>query len=180
MTYCSLGLIFGLAGKVLWLAGTQRWLALALGLILLAGLVASRRKSIVAGKIALSIDRLKRPLAKALGRPSLVSTGFVGVLNGLLPCGLVYVACAAAATTGTPLGALTYMAAFGAGTLPMMLGIGLSGRLIPFPLRLKLQRAVPVAIFLVAVLLILRSFNLGVPGLIAHFEGHPAQCCVPP
>lgn len=178
VTYCTLGLIFGLAGKVLWLAGAQRWLALALGLILLAGLLASRRKSIVAGKAALLIDRLKRPLSRFLKSPSLLSPGLVGLVNGLLPCGLVYVACAAASATGNPFGALAYMTAFGAGTLPIMLGIGLSGRLIPFPVRLKLQRAVPVAVCLVAALLILRGLNIGLPGLLHLYHAHsPAQCC---
>src|SRR5437016_11916477 len=41
ITYCLLGLVFGLLGRTLVLAGVQRWVCLALGLALLAGLLSS-------------------------------------------------------------------------------------------------------------------------------------------
>lgn len=179
LTYCALGLLLGLVGKTLWLAGAQRWLSLALGLALIIGLFASKLRLKFTGRAATLVERLKRPLASALRRPSFTSAVVVGLLNGLLPCGLVYVACAAATATFSPLRAVAYMAVFGTGTLPIMLCIGLSGRLIPFSLRLKLQRAVPVTVFLLASLLVLRSLNVGLPGLVSSLSTHSApQCCV--
>ena len=66
-------------------------------------------------------------------------------------------------TSPTPVDPRARMAAFGAGTFPMMLAISLSGKLVPFSLRLKLQKAIPVSVFILATLLILRGLSLGIP-----------------
>jgi len=93
----------------------------------------------------------------------------------LLPCGLVYVACAGAVATGAMRSGLVYMALFGLGTAPMLLAIGLSGKLMPFSLRLKLQRAIPVSVFLLGSILILRGMSLGIPYLSPDLSA--AACC---
>jgi len=87
------------------------------------------------------------------------------VLSGFLPCGLVYVACAAATTTAGVTQAATYMAVFGLGTVPILFVMSTSGRLFPAGLRLKMRKAVPVAVVLLASLLILRGMALGIPYL---------------
>ena len=74
----------------------------------------------------------------------------LGMLNGLLPCGLVYVAMAGAVSRGSLLNGIAYMAMFGLGTLPTMLGISLSGKLFPLSFRLKLRSAIPVGVCLLA------------------------------
>ena len=102
-------------------------------------------------------------MAVLLRRRSFNSLLVLGLLNGLLPCGLVYVACAGATATGDLFKGAFYMLAFGAGTVPMMLAISLSGNLVPISLRLKLLKAVPVAVFVLATLLILRGMSLGIP-----------------
>src|SRR5215471_896062 len=43
LTYCMLGVVFGLVGKTLLLAGLQRWLSISLGIVLLAGLATARK-----------------------------------------------------------------------------------------------------------------------------------------
>src|SRR3974390_3272430 len=43
VTYCTLGVVFGLLGKTLLLAGIQRWVSIGLGVALLAGLLTSQR-----------------------------------------------------------------------------------------------------------------------------------------
>lgn len=105
----------------------------------------------------------------------------MGLLNGLLPCGLVYVACAGATATGHPWSGARYMLVFGAGTVPLMLAISLSGRLVPSALRLKLRQAVPICILLVAALLILRGLSLGIPYLSPDLSSGPggSSCCPP-
>jgi len=154
--------VFGALGKTLFLAGIQRWVSIALGLALIAGLFASRKLALWQ-PVTLSVQQLKRAMSALLRRRSLASLATLGLLNGLLPCGLVYVAGAGATTTGGVLAGVTYMAAFGAGTVPMMLAISLSGRLIPIPIRLKLLKAIPVSVFLLGALLILRGMALGIP-----------------
>jgi sulfite exporter TauE/SafE len=115
-------------------------------------------------------------MAFFLRQRSLVSLGLLGLLNGLLPCGLVYVACAGAATTDGMLAGMGYMAAFGIGTVPLMLGIGLSGKLMPLSLRLQLRKAIPVSVFLLAALLILRGMSLGIPYVSPDLSAG-ASCC---
>jgi uncharacterized protein len=162
VTYCALGLVFGLIGRTLLLAGVQRWVSIALGLILLAGLFGSRKMALWRPITGL-VEQLKSGMSALLQRRSLPALAVLGLLNGLLPCGLVYVACAGATATGGLFSGAQYMLFFGLGTAPMMFAIGLSGRLIPFSLRWKLRKAIPVSVFLLAALLILRGMSLGIP-----------------
>jgi sulfite exporter TauE/SafE len=97
------------------------------------------------------------------------------MLNGLLPCGLVYVAAAGATSTGSLAGGALYMALFGAGTLPMMLVLTLSGKLVSPSFRLRLARVVPVSIFLLATLLIFRGLALGIPYVSPNIAA--GSCC---
>ena len=105
------------------------------------------------------------------------SLALLGLLNGLLPCGLVYVAMAGAVARGTLREGMLYMAVFGLGTLPTMLGISLSGKLFPLPLRLKLRRAIPFGVCLLAGLLILRGMALGIPYVSPDLSSGTPSCC---
>jgi hypothetical protein len=176
VTYCLLGIVFGLAGWTFLLAGLQRWVSIALGVALLLGLLASRRLALWR-PVTSAVNQLKSGMSVLLRRRSFAALGALGLLNGLLPCGLVYVACAGAAVTGGVFAGARYMAAFGAGTVPMMLAISLSGKLVPASLRLKLVKTIPVCVFLLGTLLILRGMSLGIPYLSPDMSGSGASCC---
>jgi len=176
LTYALLGVFAGFAGRSFFLAGLQRWLAIALGVGLLLGFL-------VSPKIALSapVNRLVLPLKSAMAvqlqRRDLFSLLVLGMLNGLLPCGLVYVALAHAMTRSNVFAAVAHMFVFGLGTLPMMLAVGLSGRMFPPAVRLKLRAMIPAGIILLAALLILRGLGLGIPFVSpAVLSGN---CCAP-
>ena len=177
-TYCVLGLVLGLCGKTLFLAGMQQWVSLGLGLALILGLVTSKKLALWTPLSAI-LHWLKASMSAWFHRRSLVALGMLGLFNGLLPCGLVYVAGAGAMATGDILAGAQYMAIFGLGTVPMMFALGMFGSLIPTALRLKLRTAVPVAVFLLAALLILRGMALDIPFLSPLLIGnlhHPASC----
>src|ERR1035437_751084 len=176
ITYCLLGIVFGLMGLTFLLAGLQRWVSIALGVALLLGLFASRRLARW-NPVTSAVNQLKSRMSVLLRRRSFAALAILGLLNGLLPCGLVYVACAGAAATGGVFAGARYMAAFGAGTVPMMLVISLSGKLVPPSLRLKLVKAIPVCVFLLGTLLILRGMSLGIPYLSPDLSGTGASCC---
>ena len=176
VTYCLLGLVFGLVGYTFLMAGLQRWVSIALGVALLAGLFASRRLAL-ARPVTSAVNQLKSSMSSLLRRRSLAGLAVLGLLNGLLPCGLVYVACAGAAATGGTLAGAAYMTAFGVGTVPMMLVISLSGKLVPTSLRLKLVKTVPVCVFLLGTVLIVRGMSLGIPYLSPDLSGTGASCC---
>ncbi len=161
-TYSLLGLLFGWLGQSLAVVGIQRWVSLAAGILILAGLGLSTR-SMAGTAMTQAVTGLKSAFRTLLQRRTVMSLGLLGLLNGLLPCGLVYAACAGAAAVGGWLEGVEYMALFGLGTLPMMLGISLSGRALPVAWRLRLQQMVPFSVAAVGVLLILRGLALGIP-----------------
>ncbi len=176
ITYCLLGTVFGLVGKSFLLIGLQRWVSIGLGVLLLAGLISSRKLSLWRPLTAL-VSTVTSQISSRLRRRSAASLLQLGLLNGLLPCGLVYVACAGAAATGGLLSGTGYMAAFGLGTVPMLLSISLSGSLVPLAFRAHLRKAIPVAVFCVAALLILRGMSLGIPYLSPDLSTAGPACC---
>jgi len=182
VTYATLGLLFGLFGQMLGLAGFQRWVSIAAGVAILLSLLALPLRNATT-LIARPVNTLKIALGKLLKARSLPAQFSFGALNGLLPCGLVYVACAAAAATGDALAGVQYMALFGLGTVPMMLGLGLAGRMLHLQFQLRLQKLVPVSLGIMAGLLILRGLGLGIPYLSPQLNSaSPAEssCCHSP
>lgn len=177
-TYCLLGMVFGLAGRTLLLAGVQQWVSVMLGVLLLVGLVVSPR-FLEFPWIVRRVGSLKRVMAGFLRTRTLPSLVVLGGLNGLLPCGLVYAACAGAAAAGGWLEGALFMLTFGLGTLPVMLAISLSGRLLPAALRLRLRHLMPISVGVLGCLLILRGLSLGIPYLSPDLAGG-AGCCAGP
>jgi sulfite exporter TauE/SafE len=176
--YGLLGAVFGLIGGTFALAGLQRWISLGAGATILIGLLVSSRYAVNTSLAKLSAW-VRSGFASIVQRRTLGSTMALGSLNGLLPCGLVYVACTVAVTRSGLLAGVEYMVAFGLGTVPMMLGIGLLGKKLQFTLRLRFQKLIPVCLFLVGALLIVRGLSLGIPYaspiLDAH-DGHVHAC----
>jgi sulfite exporter TauE/SafE len=87
----------------------------------------------------------------------------IGVLNGLLPCGLIYMAIAGAIATADPVRSAFFMASFGLGTLPVMWSVSFFGNHIGIGLRQKIRGAYPVMLAMMACLLIVRGMGLGIP-----------------
>jgi sulfite exporter TauE/SafE len=178
VTYVLMGALFGLLGQGFALAGLQRWVSLALGLLILLGLLASPRLA-KALPVTRFVGWLKASLGSLFQKRALTSLFGIGLLNGLLPCGLVYIACAGATATGSLLSGVDYMLAFGLGTVPMMLAISLVGTKLQFVLRLRLQRLIPVSLAIVGALLLLRGMALGIPYVSPKLPAQPADasCC---
>ena len=178
VTYMAMGAVFGLLGQGLALAGLQRWLSVVLGVIILAGLFSSRRFG-GALPVTRAVQWLKAALGRQFQRRELASLFIVGMLNGLLPCGLVYIACAGAAAMGSLMSGVDYMMAFGLGTVPMLLTISLVGTKLQFVLRLRLQRLIPVSLAIIGALLLLRGMALGIPYVSPKPPAEPAaaRCC---
>lgn len=163
-TYMLLGGLFGTLGGVVAWAGYQRVLCVLIGLLILLSPLVPRIRWF--GRVITHWVGVLRGLFQEAWRShSRLSMLGLGLVNGLLPCGLVYAACAGAATVGTPLEGALYMLAFGLGTLPMMLGIGLSSTWLRQVPRIWYRRLVPVGLVLMGSLLILRGAGLGIPYL---------------
>ena len=129
-TYATLGAGAGLVGHGLRLAGVQQSLSIASGvLILLLVAVPERYSSRVGHLLGLNtpLGWVKTTLGRLFQQASWPALYATGLLNGLLPCGLVYLALAGALSAPGVAGAAAYMACFGLGTLPLMFRFGAGG-----------------------------------------------------
>jgi sulfite exporter TauE/SafE len=168
ITYAVMGAIFGLLGRGLVMSGFQQWISVIMGAIMILSVITPSlyKNRFKAEKGLFSfVGKVKLSLGKLFTQRSYGSLFLIGLLNGLLPCGLVYVAIAAAIATGSSAGGALFMFIFGLGTLPMMLSISLIGNLITLELRKKITRLIPYAIVFIGVLFILRGLSLGIPFL---------------
>lgn len=180
-TYALLGLLFH-SFKLFFHPRWQQYISVGLGsILLLAGIL-----SFFTGKYRLRLPWLqsvKSLSARMIGRPGLLPLFFSGVLNGMLPCGLVYMALSLAVTATNPASAMLCMYAFGAGTLPMLLLITLLGRKLAILHHPFLRKQVPVLLLAFGGLFLLRGMNLGIPYLSPKVveSGHNihSSCCHP-
>lgn len=89
----------------------------------------------------------------------------MGAANGLLPCGMVYIAIGGAMATGTIVNAMVFMFVFGLGTLPALFSLAFWGTRLSWQNRQAMRKLVPYIVGLTAILLIIRGLNLNIPYL---------------
>ena len=185
LSYTSMGLIFGSLGNLIIAAKWQNSLSIGLGMIILLYLLIPKKYFLqrspyghfsTGATLAKPFMLLRQELGKLFQSKKLSSLLFIGVLNGFLPCGLVYLALTSSIISASPVNGGMFMLFFGLGTFPMMFATVLMGNYLNQSLRQKIHKAVPALLFFMAVLLILRAMNLGIPfispetGAAHHYE----------
>lgn len=182
-TYMLLGVIVGFIGKGFAVAGIQQKISIAIGISILLSLLLPNtllKHLRPNNAIYRCVTFLKGRLSDLFKSKSYFSLFSIGVLNGLLPCGFVYIALAGA-TINSSIGiSILYMALFGLGTIPLMASISYLPHLISVSARTIMRKALPVLTFLFAVLFIVRGLNLGIPYLSPEFnnaEPMQVKCC---
>jgi sulfite exporter TauE/SafE len=163
-TYVVLGQIFGLLGStlgvVLAIRDFQGILELFAGAIMmlmgldLAGLLSAGGSDSFPG-----ISSFKKLVHNMFNRVNRKNIFVLGMVMGLIPCGLVYAAGAKAAATQSMVGGMLSMLAFGLGTFPAMVITGLAVHLISAKLRRILYRVAAFMVFLLGVLTVLRGID---------------------
>lgn len=182
VTYGLLGLIFGLVGAGLKLSGIQQWVSIACGVVMilsviLPGVIKLPKST---NKVSTSIyTTLKKKIGDSLNRKRLGNLLIIGILNGFLPCGLVYVAISRAVTSNTISDSVLFMVFFGLGTLPLMFAVAYFANIIKSRFLHQLRKAIPVFIIILGILFILRGMNLGIPFISPEFkeETKEVKCC---
>lgn len=174
ITYALLGLIIGTLGKGLFLAGLQTQVSIGLGILLL--IIALFSINVEAGLLRIPAFAklngwVKQRLSALLRHHNRASLLFIGMLNGLLPCGLVYMAVVGAVATGHALEGMAYMSLFGLGTIPLMMATALAGQFINLRLRNRLRKLIPVFLVAFAVLFIARGLQFQIPDDFRFWEG---------
>lgn len=166
LTYATLGGLFGLLGKAFFTAGLQRGISIGVGIFFLLSVIIPiiTKQGFFLEKWGYQfIGRFKGVFASQFKKRNGFSLLVIGVINGLLPCGMVYLGLAAAVSTGNWADGFLFMVFFGLGTLPLMYAASVVGDLLSLNVRSKMRKAVPYLIGVMGVLFILRGMNLGIP-----------------
>ncbi len=165
-TYVGLGVLGALLAGLLVGGVGLRWLSA--GLLLFAALF-------MLGYAVPGLKRLTGAGVGGEGRWSRSLAGWVrplfaapfgwrgwllGVALGFIPCGLLYAAVAAASSYGEPLTAAFGMAAFWAGTVPTLFGVGLVGHMAARRWRGSVLRYAPLLLVLNAGVLTWMAWRL--------------------
>lgn len=165
-TYAFLGFIIGVIGKGLNLFGFQQQLSIAIGLLMIL-VVALPKKFLsnfnITKPIYGVVGRLKNAIGAQLKHKKPITFFTLGFLNGLLPCGLVYMAAFAALTTENAWQGSLYMVLFGIGTIPLMTSATYFGNFIKDKAKQRILKAIPVFVVIIGVLFVLRGLGLGIP-----------------
>ena len=165
LTYGIMGALFGMLGQGLALMGFQQKISVIMGSLMIISVLfpALFRNQYSMEKSWISlVGKLKKTIGKMFSIRSYQSLFFIGMLNGLLPCGLVYMALAGAIGTGSATLGTLYMLLFGLGTIPMLLGISLAGNLLSLTVRKRINKLIPILVVVVGIFFILRGLSLGI------------------
>jgi sulfite exporter TauE/SafE len=166
LTYGLIGLCIGFIGIGISMKGWQQILSITTGvaLILIAifHFLGTKNSSVL--KIQ---QKLLAPLINQMGywlhKPG--GSFMTGVLNGILPCGMVYMALATALNTGSALNGARFMVLFGLGTLPLLMVTAIAGNFIKSKIPFRLSAWLPFLFFIMGSWFILRGANLDIPFL---------------
>ncbi len=174
ITYAVMGLLIGIIGQGFSLAGYQQTLSIIVGAAMLLIVVFTKYKHFdlpLSGAISKLWIFSKNKLTPLFKSESLGAPFLIGLINGLLPCGLVYAALFAAVAMGGMLESSLYMFVFGLGTTPLLIALAVFGNFLSPAIRARFNKAVPYFLALVAVLIILRGLNLGIPYVSPKMDG---------
>ena len=166
ITYATMGALLGFVGAGFSFIGWQQNLSIAVGVVMLIIVLFTKYKHFdlpMNGAFEKLWIYSKRQLSPLFKSKSVFAPLFIGLINGLLPCGLVYAALLAAVAMGGVWESALYMALFGLGTVPLLIGVAVFGNWLTPKWRTRFNRSVPYFVGVLAILLILRGLNLGIP-----------------
>jgi sulfite exporter TauE/SafE len=180
LTYAVLGALLGLFGFGLKLAGLQQTVSIVAGIIVIGSVLFSAYFVRLAPSSFFSIGANR--MGQLFKQKTYKALLGIGLLNGLLPCGFVYIALVGSLATQSVGEGFLFMLAFGLGTVPMMFGISMVGQFLTQPFRSRINKLVPVFAVLIGCLFIVRGLNLGIPYISPKVSANQStvqECCKP-
>lgn len=177
ISYSLLGLLIGLIGKQLWLAGLQQGISILSGILIMVAVLpqiikSKKPHSYIPNRFTLAVNKL---IGKALRNRA--GHLYLGLLNGFLPCGFVYLGLATAINTSSAYQSALFMFVFGLGTTPLMLLAMLGVNFSKPAFRQKINRLLPYVTLCLGVWFVLRGLNLDIPYLSPKIVGNEAVIC---
>lgn len=162
--YTLMGGIAGWLGSTFSIVANQKLLSVIIGIILivftLLQLSSTYNKKLSSFQFKL-INPISKLMGKLFGLP--LWEFFAGILNGIIPCGMVYLALATAINSASVVNGLQFMFLFGLGTLPLLMMISLGGVYLKKYIRFNTKKLIPWFMLSMGILLLLRSAELGIP-----------------
>ena len=166
VTYAFLGASLGIVGEGFNVAGIQQYLTVGVGVLLIVMALFSFGGKDFASKIPFLskfLLSIKINLGKYLQKPGYSSRFITGILNGFLPCGMVYMALTTSLAAGGVWQGAAFMALFGLGTFPFMFAVVFFGNMMNTAFRIKVLKIIPVMMIILGGLFVLRGLELGIP-----------------
>lgn len=163
-TYMILGVLAGLIGWRISVASWQQVFSIAMGVVILLFLISTFIFKKIEGWVWVN-QKITKLILWSMRRHSFSGMYVMGAANGLLPCGMVYIAIGGAMATGTIVNAMVFMFVFGLGTLPALFSLAFWGTRLSWQNRQAMRKLVPYIVGLTAILLIIRGLNLNIPYL---------------
>ncbi|MBY0486815.1 MAG: sulfite exporter TauE/SafE family protein [Flavobacteriaceae bacterium] len=181
--YATLGLVFGILGKGFYMAGIQQSISIMVGIFMITIAVVPERifmKYNFSKPVYKVISNVKSSLGNQFKRKSPDALFTIGLLNGFLPCGLVYAALFGAIAMQNVTLSVTYMLLYGLGTIPMMSAVVYISNILSKPIRSKMQKMIPIVTVIIGTLFILRGLGLDIayisPSNLSLFVQANANC----
>lgn len=160
LSYAVLGSLAAAIGTAFQVTGLQNILSITLGcLLIITGLagVSNIRIPLLTPALQKFTTYLKKAFGVFLQKKTNTAVITLGFLNGLLPCGLTYLALTYCITLPAITDGFIFMLTFGIATLPVMLGLTSILQVLVKRFRLNMQRITTVTIIALGVLLITRN-----------------------
>lgn len=170
VTYSGLGGLIGFLGFSLALAGIQQWISISMGVLIVVMAFTYKRSERIVAQSGLfgAVGKLRNVLGKYLKRGGTSAFFITGLLNGFLPCGMVYLALIASLAMQSPLYGAAYMFFFGMGTIPMLISVMVTQHMMAASVRNKLTKGMPYFAMFIGILFIVRGMGLGIHYLSPH------------
>lgn len=166
LVYGFLGIALGLIGKSFSIALSQQSISIFAGSIMLifalipSAISGNSAFSRYMGTLYYSIFNYAKPLWQS---NSMYGQSILGMVNGLLPCGFVYMALAGSLAMGSIIGSALWMILFGMGTSVSLLLAGYITSILPVHIQKNIKKAMPIATITIAILFIMRGLSFGIP-----------------
>lgn len=166
IAYGIIGLLFSLLGRSFYLFGLQQQISILTGVVMILFIIYPKLGSnfqTLIKPLTILVVKLKSALGNQLKKKQKRVFILLGLLNGFLPCGLVYIAVFGALVMPSVIYGTSYMIFFGLGTVPLMVATTFLGNFTSNYIKSKFQKVIPYIVVVIGVLFIIRGLGLDIP-----------------
>jgi uncharacterized protein len=166
--YVLLGGLMGVGSEVADLAGLAQVVSITAGVLMVLSVVLhqfTNHRGIGSALLQHVTNAFRSTLTDRIKNPSVSSHAILGMLNGLLPCGLLVAALFGSLASGGLANAMLFMWFFGLGTLPMLFIVQFAAAMVPEKLITRSRQVIPIIALSLGCLLVIRGLQLGIPYL---------------